>query len=118
MSNCDCPGAMPVIKQGDDVFLQLTLYFNGEPITAAALPLLEEIEYCFREAEPLRIPAGEAWSETLGVFLLPVTQAQTLALENGPTELDVRVKFRGGNVLGARQKAKLRVLDATSEEVL
>ena len=112
--------ARPVIKQGDACCIPVALYFNGEPITAALLPLLEEIEFTLgaEGTPPVRMPAAESWSETLGMFLLPVTQAQTFALDEGRTTLDVRVRFYGGSVLGVREKASISVADATSEEVI
>ena len=116
--NCNCTSSLPTIKQGDDCFLQCILYFNGERITANELPLLDEIEYCFVNEDPNTVKAADAWNEGLACFLLLITQEQSFALEEGRTALDVRVRFRGGNVLGSRQMAKMRVLDAASEEVL
>lgn len=116
--NCNTVSSLPVIKQGDDVYLQLTLYFNGEVITAAELPLLDEIEYTFEYGESRRIKAEDAWNEALGLFLLPVSQEDTFALEDGSTNLDVRVKFLGGNVLGVRSRKRMKVLEANSMEVI
>lgn len=111
---------IPTIKQGDAYYIPVTLYFNGEKITADEIPLLEEIEFTLGDegAKPVRIPASESWNDTLGMFVLPVTQEQTFALDEGRTTLDVRVQFLGGNVLGVWEKTKIKVVDATSEEVL
>ncbi len=109
---------VPTIKQGDAYSIPVHLYFNGEEIGANLIDMLEEIEFAFEDQEPVRVPANEAWNDTLQCFLLPVTQEQTFSLEEGRTTLDVRVQFLGGNVLGVRQKGKLKVVDATSEEVL
>lgn len=109
---------IPTIKQGDAYSVPVHLYFNGAEIDAALLDMLEEIEFAFADQEPVRLPAAEAWCDALGCFLLPVTQAQTFALDEGRTTLDVRVQFYGGSVLGVREKGKLKVVDATSEEVL
>lgn len=108
----------PNIKQGDAYRVPVWLYFNGEPITEDVIELLEEIEFAIGDVTPVRLDPRACYSAELGAFLLPVTQEQTFALEEGSTELDVRVQFLGGDVLGAREKAKLKVLDATSEEVL
>lgn len=116
--NCGCSSNLPIIKQGDDVYLQVTLYFNGDAITANELPLLDEIEYCFEYERPRKIKAADAWNETLGAFLLPVSQENTFALEEGRTNLDVRVKFLGGNILGVRQRRRMKVLEANSQEVI
>ena len=116
--NCGCATDLPIIKQGDDVYLQVTLYFNGVAITANELPLLDEIEYCFEYEEPRKIKATDAWNGTLEKFLLPVSQENSFALEDGKTNIDVRVKFLGGNVLGVRQRNRMKVLEANSQEVI
>lgn len=120
MADCNCgsTSALPIIKQGDDVYLQVALYFNGAVVTANELPLLDEIEYCFEEENPRKIKAEDAWNDTLGLFLLPVSQENSFALEDGRTNIDVRVKFYGGNVLGARQRSRMKVLTANSQEVI
>lgn len=120
MADCNCSTAtnLPIIKQGDDVYLQVTLYFNGAVITANELPLLDEIEYCFEYEKPRKVKAADAWNETLGLFLLPVSQKDSFALEEGKSDIDVRVKFYGGNVLGVRRKDRLRVAEANSTEVI
>lgn len=109
---------VPSIKQGDACSIPVHLYFNGTEIGAELLDMLEALEFAFPDQEPVRLPAAEAWCEALGCFLLPVTQAQTFALDEGRTTLDVRVRFYGGSVLGVREKGKMNVVDATSEEVL
>ncbi len=106
------------IKQGDAYNIPVKLFFNGVAISTETLSLLDEIEFALGDLDPVRIPASEAWSEALGEFLLPVTQEMTFALEVGKTDLDVRVQFLGGDVLGVREKARIRVIDATSETVL
>ena len=85
---------------------------------AAEKPLLDEIEYCFEYEKPRKIRAADAWNDTLGLFLLPVSQENSFALEDGRTDIDVRVKFLGGNVLGVRRKDRMRVLEANSTEVI
>ena len=116
--NCSTSSSLPIIKQGDDVYLQVTLYFNGDVITENELPLLDEIEYCFVYEEPRKIKAADAWNDTLEKFLLPVSQENSFVLEDGKTNIDVRVKFYGGNVLGVRHRDRMRVLEANSQEVI
>lgn len=116
MQECICTCEIPTIKQGDACSLQVHLYFNGEEIDAELVSMLEEIEFALGELQPVRLPAADAFNETLGCFLLPLTQEQTFLLEAGRTTLDVRVRFYGGSVLGARDKRALRVADATSGE--
>ena len=108
----------PLLKQGDAYKFPVTLYLNGEKMTGSILPLLEVIEFTLGNLEPVPLDPTEIYSETLEAFLFPVTQEQTFALEEGRTEMDIRVQFLGGDVLGIRQKIKLKVMDATSEEVL
>ena len=116
--NCSSTSALPIIKQGDDVYLAATLYFNGAAITANELPLLDEIEYCFEDENPRKIKAADSYSDALEAFLLPVSQENSFALEEGKTNIDVRVKFYGGNVLGVRHRDRMRVLEANSQEVI
>ena len=53
------------------------------------------------------------------MFLVPLSQTETFALEDGDTvSLDVRVEFPGGDVIGTRTMEQIRVLDALSEEEL
>ena len=108
----------PTIKQGDAYSLPLELYLNGTKLTAEHLPMLEEIEVTIGETEPIRLEAAAAWSEASGAFLVPLTQEKSFALEEGRTDFDVRVQFHGGDVIGIRKKVKIKVVDATSEEVL
>lgn len=109
---------IPTIKQGDAYNIPVKLFFNGTAISSETLSLLDEIEFALGDLPPVRIAADEAFSSVLGEFLLPVTQEMTFALEVGKTDLDVRVQFVGGDVLGVREKARIRVIDATSETVL
>lgn len=118
MQECTCPNALPTLKQGDACSIPVHLYFNGEEIGAETLVLLEEIEFALGDLDPVRLRASDAFNTAMGCFLLPVTQEQTILLEEGGTTLDVRVRFRGGNVLGVKRKGKMNVADATSEVVL
>lgn len=109
---------IPTIKQGDAYSVPIELYLNGVKLTAEQLPMLEEIEVTIGEIEPIRMAASEAWSEAAGAFLVPLTQVMTFALEEGRTDFDVRVQFKDGDVIGLKKKLKIKVVDATSEEVL
>lgn len=106
------------IKQGDMVWLPLTLYLNGEAVTESTLVLMEEIEYALGRCTIRRMAAADAWNETMQCFLLPVYQRDTQRLCPGYHEFDVRVQFYGGGVLGVRQKEKIKILDANSKEVI
>lgn len=121
MMNCECKcncKTLPTIKQGDDCYLGVTIRFNGTPIPKQDFYLIEKIEFCFEGGIPHAFKPDEIWSDALHVFLLPVTQEETQMMGEGKTDLDVRVKFYGGNVLGARQQRNLNVLPANSWEVI
>lgn len=109
---------LPTIKQGDEYYMPVELKLNDEIFGEDYLPLLAEIEYALGDVEPVHLNPARCFSKSLGKFLFPVTQEQTLQLEEGRTDLDIRVQFVGGNVIGIKQKIKLKVLDATSENVL
>lgn len=115
---CGCMGQLPNIKQGDDYYIACTIYYNGVAFGVNDLPLLDLLEYCFEDGKPRTIKAADSWSPALGKFLLPVSQEQSFLLDEGKTRLDLRVKFQGGNVLGARHRRSLRVLEANSMEVI
>ena len=108
----------PTIKQGDAIWLPVTLYFNGAAFDASTVILLDTIEYSLTPCCVRQIDAGEAWNSALGMFLLPIQQADTLHLCPGYHDFDVRAKFHGGGVLGVRQKARIMILDANSREVI
>lgn len=109
---------IPLIKQGDEYNMLVELKLNDEIIGEDHLPLLAEIEYALGDVTPVRLNPARCYSKSLGKFLFPVTQEQTFQLEEGRTDLDIRVQFVGGNVVGIRQKLRLKVLDATSENIL
>lgn len=109
---------IPLIKQGDEYNMLVELKLNDEIIGEDHLPLLAEIEFALGDLEPVHLNPARCYSKSLGKFLFPVTQEQTFRLEEGRTDLDIRVQFVGGNVVGIRQKLRLKVLDATSENVL
>ncbi len=109
---------IPIIKQGDEYNLLVELKFNGETISEEHLPLLAEIEFALGDLEPVHLNPARCFSKSLGKFLFPITQEQTFELEQGRTDLDIRVQFVGGNVVGIKQKLRLKVADATSENVL
>ena len=115
---CGCMGQLPNIKQGDDYYIACTIYYNEVAFGVNDLPLLDLLEYCFEDGAPRTIKAADSWSSALGKFLLPVSQEQSFLLDEGKTRLDLRVKFQGGNVLGARHRRSLRVLEANSMEVI
>ncbi len=107
------------IKQGDAYALPIRVSVDGEPITAADLALIESVEFMVGEDIRKVYPQDVAFDSETGVFLVPLSQTETFALEDGDTvSLDVRVEFPGGDVIGTRTMEQIRVLDALSEEEL
>ena len=106
------------IKQGDAVYIPVTIYLNGEAVTTDTLILIDKVEFMLGKCVRKLVDAAEAWNETLGAFLCPLLQADTLWMRPGLYDFDCRVMFYGGGVLGVRQKEKIRILDANSMEVI
>ena len=102
------------IKQGDAYALPVTVKLNGTYIPAADIELAE-----FMLGEDIRItaaPSEGGYSESTGTFFLPLTQEETFGLTGDEAvEFDVRIKFSGGNVIGAKQKVYITIADAISE---
>ena len=112
-----CAAFVPAVKRGDAYHLRLTLALGGEDITAEDLPLLHCVEFMLGGGIRKVWPADGAFAD--GVFLIPLTQADTFSLDDGTeTELDVRVHLVSGPVVGLRQRLRIKVLDALSEVVL
>jgi len=106
------------IKQGDAVYIPVTLYFNGDAIDDETLLLIDKVEFMLGKCVRKLVDAAEAWNDTLGAFLCPLLQADTLRMIPGLYDFDCRVMFYGGGVLGVRQKEKIRLVDANSWEVI
>lgn len=107
------------IKQGDAYALPIRVSVDGEPITADGLTMIESAEFMISEDIRKVYPDDVVFDRENGVFLVPVTQGETFALEDGDTiQVDVRVEFHGGDVIGTKTMEQLRVLDALSEEEL
>ena len=105
-----------VIKQGDAYGIPLEIKLNG---TALAATDVETVEVYVGDSIRKLYPDEITYNETLGSFIVPVTQEETFTLPEGETvRVDVRVQFPGGMVLGVIDELKVRVADAISEEVL
>lgn len=116
--NCGCATDLPIIKQGDAYDVQVSLTFNDEPIDDGNLDLIEEIEFTFGDLAPMKFNPADIYDTTVGAFLVPLTQEQTLGLEDGKTLVDCRVQFRGGDVVGVTQMTRIFIRDALSGEVI
>lgn len=106
---------MQWIKQGDAMALPVEITLQGETISPEDIELAEFYVGPFRKTYP-----GEVeYKAEEGLFYLPLTQEETLALPPGmAVPADLRVKFTGGDVLGTRDMEYITVYDAISREVI
>ena len=105
---------LPTVKRGDAYRLRVPLELNGEAIAAEDLPFLHCVEFMLGEEIRKLWPEDAAFAD--GAFLIPVSQEETFSLEAGDrVDFDVRVHFVGGEVVGLKQKGKIRVVNAISE---
>ena len=103
------------IKQGDEYSVLCSIKLNG-----AALDMywVEKIEFMIGGVRKLW--PGDVDSDPVNrVFYIPITQKESFSFPaDGIVEADVRVKFYGDSVMGAKKKLYVRVSDAISEEVI
>lgn len=105
------------IKQGDAYAVPVSITVDGETVNAQSLGLIDTVEFMVGEGIRKVYPEDVAFDHANSVFLVPVTQDETFALEDGDRiSFDVRVGFVGGDVIGTKVMQKIKVLDALSEE--
>lgn len=105
------------IKQGDAYAVPVQINVDGETVNSESLSLIDVVEFMVGESIRKVYPTEVAFDGNENVFLVPLTQDETFALEDGDTlSFDVRVGFTSGDVVGTKIMPKLRVLDALSEE--
>lgn len=104
------------IKQGDAYAVPVQIVVDSEAITAESLSLIDTVEFMVGEGIRKVYPGDVTFDDDNSVFLVPVTQDETFALEDGDRiSFDVRVGFAGGDVIGTKVMQKIKVLDALSE---
>ena len=104
------------IKQGDQYSIPIALKLNGEDID---INDIAEVEFTFGNGLRKVFPQEVQYNSADNCFYLPLTQDETFEFPaNGAVTLDTRVKFVGGNVIGAQRMDSAAVADATSEVVL
>ena len=104
------------IKQGDQYALPVTIRLNGENVDTDDI---EEVEFTLAGEIRKLYPGEVEYSAADGCFYLPLTQAETFDFPaNASVSLDIRVKFRGGDVMGVQRMASIAVADALSGVVL
>ncbi len=101
------------IKQGDAYAVPLDILLEGESVAPEDASVIEVYVGDVRKTYP-----GEI-SYLDGKYYFPLTQAETFAMaENSQVDVDLRVKFSGGDVIGVTKKGVVVVVDATSEVIL
>lgn len=105
------------IKQGDAYNIPVSITVDGETVNAETIALIETVEFMFSEDVRKMYPEDVTFDSEDNVFLVPVSQEETFALEDGEKiPFDVRVGFLNGIVVGTKTMQKIKVLDALSEE--
>jgi hypothetical protein len=103
------------IKQGDAYSLPVAVTLDNTAINIADI---ECVEFYIGELRKT-YPAEATFDAGSGYFYVPMTQQETFAFEaDSSLNLDVRVKFVGGNVMGVKRMGIVNVVDATSEVIL
>ena len=103
------------IKQGDAYTVPVGVTVNGNALDVTEVSAVEFMLGGNRKLYPDEV----TYDSDTGYFLVPMTQEESFAFEaDGQIEVDVRVKFTGGNVIGAKKIIAVNVIDAISEEVL
>lgn len=107
------------IKQGDAYAIPVSLRLDDEVVTEDSLDLIETVEFMISEEIRKVYPDDVSFDAENNVFLVPVTQEETFALEEGETiKVDLRVEFIDGDVIGTKTMEKIKVVDALSEVTL
>ena len=103
------------IKQGDAYAIPVAIEWQEEPLNTADVAAIEFVIGGIRKLYPGEV----SYDAADGYFYLPLTQADTFSFEaDSSVELDIRVKFSGGDVEGIKRILNIPVIDAISEEVL
>ncbi|MBQ7459835.1 MAG: hypothetical protein IJP67_07040 [Oscillospiraceae bacterium] len=104
------------IKQGDAYSIAVRAELNGESLNMAEV---ESVEVMIGENIRKVYPGDISYDDENETLLVPVTQEETFSLTAGSTApVDLRVKFIGGSVIGARRMIYVATNDALSEAIL
>lgn len=107
---------MPLkIKQGDAYVIPLNITVNGVQLPVSEVSAVEVRLGDVRKTYPEDI----SHDADTGYYLVPLQQEDTLSLpEDDAVQLDVRVKFNGGSVVGTQKITMAISVNALSEEVI
>jgi len=104
------------LKQGTGYDLPVTILQSGENLDVSEV---EKIEFMIGRHIRREYPREVSYDPDTGVFGVPVTQEETLAIRAAEImDLDVRVKFLSGAVIGAAEKPVITIDEAYGREVL
>lgn len=103
------------IKQGDAFDLPVRVTVNGAAVTSADV---EAVEFMVGDVRKT-YPEDATYDIENGMFYVSLAQQDTFSFPaDDQIMLDVRVKFKGGKVLGIPKMTPILVYDATSEVVI
>lgn len=103
------------IKQGDECVIPVEIRINGGKVPIEDVEAVE-----FRTGDVRKVyPDDVGYDGEEGSFQMKLTQEDTFSLPaDDAVQFDVRVKFRGGTVIGTQKVTVFVVVDALSEEVI
>lgn len=105
-----------LIKQGDAYAVPVRVKLDGATLTAEDITIIDSVEFTLGEYFRKLYPDEVVFDAQEGLFLVPVTQEETFAMEEGErVSFDVRVKFTSGDVIGTKTMEKIKIVDALSE---
>lgn len=103
------------IKQGDACVVPVRIKVNGEPVGAGDVEAVEFMAGSVRKVYPEDV----TYDASSGYFHVPLRQEETFTFPaDDAVRFDVRVKFKGGTVIGTRKVTVLVTVDALSEEII
>lgn len=104
---------MVQIKQGDAYELPIDLTFNSKVLEGGVISTIELYFGTIRKMWP-----GDM-TYSGGVLYLPLTQEDTFSFNSGDyVPIDIRIKFKSGDVYGLTPKIVASIVDSVSREVL
>lgn len=103
------------LKQGDEYVLPVKIRINGTDLPVEDVERVEFMTGSVRKT----YPEEAAYDAESGFFHVRLTQEDTLSLpEDEGVRFDVRVKFKGGCVIGTQKVTVAVVNGAVSGEVI
>lgn len=103
------------IKQGDECVIPVRININGAPVPIEDVEAVE-----FRSGDVRKLyPEDVEYDGENQMFNMRLRQEDTFTFPaDDAVQFDVRVKFKGGAVIGTQKVTVFVTLDALSEEVI